>query len=72
MMTHPFQIWLERHLEEATAEYNRIQALEDETEDDRELYERVHQMWGYLAGLEKCLKEFIRFELLNSKDLPPK
>lgn len=55
---HAFQDWLEGHMKEAEAEYNRIQALEDQTEDDRDLYERVHQMWGYLAGLEKCLKEF--------------
>ena len=55
MTTTPFQAWLEQHLEDATAEYNRTQALEEAGDDD--LYEKVQQMWGYLAGLEKCLKE---------------
>jgi hypothetical protein len=55
---HPFRAWLEQHMKEAEVEYTRIQALEDDTETDQDLYERVHQMWGYLAGLEKCLKEF--------------
>jgi hypothetical protein len=66
-MTYPFQTWLENHLEDATAEYERAQALEERGSDDEEeedpeetgeLYDRVHQMWGYLSGLEKCLKEF--------------
>lgn len=57
-MAHPYRVWLETHLKEATAEYKRIQALEDDNDEDRDLYERTHQMWGYLAGLEKCLKEF--------------
>jgi DNA mismatch repair ATPase MutS len=52
----PFRQWLEQHLEDAQKEYARIQAIEEEG-DDPDLYERVHQMWGYLSGLEKCLKE---------------
>ena len=57
-MSQNYRSWLEKHLHEATIEYERIQKLEDENEDDRDLYERVHQMWGYLAALEKSLKEF--------------
>jgi hypothetical protein len=62
MAAHPFQLWLEQHLQDAEKEYSRVQAIEEEGdaagEGDEELYERVHQMWGYLSGLEKCLKEF--------------
>ena len=54
---HPFQAWLEQHLADAEKEYERVQALEEAGEDE-DLYEKVHQMWGYLSGLEKCLKEF--------------
>jgi hypothetical protein len=57
-----FQQWLEQHLADAEKEYGVVQAKEEasdgESEEDQELYERVHQMWGYLSGLEKCLKEF--------------
>ena len=60
-MTHKsppaYREWLENHLKEATAEFNRVQALDDEVGNDEDLYEKVHQMWGYLAGLEKCLKQ---------------
>jgi hypothetical protein len=66
-MTHPFRAWLERHLEDAQKEYERTQALEEkggapESDESEELYEKVHQMWGYLAGLEKCLKQFKALE----------
>ena len=50
--------WLKKHLKEATSEYKRIRSLEDKADNDANLYDRVHEMWGYLAGLEKCLKEF--------------
>ena len=56
-----YQAWLKQHLKEATAEYKRIQKLEKKQETNRDLYEQVHQMWGYLAGLEKCLKEYALF-----------
>jgi hypothetical protein len=63
-MIHPFRLWIDRHMKDAEAEYNRIQALEENpyTQEDHELYERVHQMWGYLAALEKCRKEFLALE----------
>lgn len=51
-----YQSWLEQHLADAEREYTRIQEIQEQS-DDQELYERVQQMWGYLAGLEKCLKE---------------
>lgn len=66
-MPHPFQTWLEKHLADATAEYKRAQAREEQgsdsesddgSDEEGELYDRVHQMWGYLSALEKCLKEF--------------
>ena len=58
-MAHPYRTWLKKHLTEATAEYKRIQALEEEGEaEDEDMYDRVHQMWGYLSGLEKCLKRW--------------
>ncbi|OFZ21008.1 MAG: hypothetical protein A2X94_06650 [Bdellovibrionales bacterium GWB1_55_8] len=53
-----YRIWLSKHLQEATAQFKKLQAEDDQTGDNRDLYEQVHQMWGYLAGLEKCLKEF--------------
>jgi hypothetical protein len=60
MSNNGFQAWLEQHLEDAQKEYGRIQAIEEGEEgaNDPDLYDRVHEMWGYLAGLEKCLKEF--------------
>jgi hypothetical protein len=61
-MKKGFQAWLEQHLADAQKEYAAVQAREEasegETEEEQDLYERVHQMWGYLSGLEKCLKEF--------------
>ena len=65
-MTHPYKAWLEKHLADATLEYNRAQAA-DEAGGDDDSYEQVHQMWGYLAGLEKALKEFKAFEKGNLK-----
>lgn len=56
-MKETYRQWLEQHLHDAEKEYKRIQGLDDNNDEDRDLYERVHQMWGYLAGLEKCLKE---------------
>lgn len=56
-MNHTYRAWLQKHLEEALLEYNRIQELEEAVGTDEELYDRVLQMWGYLAALEKCLKE---------------
>jgi hypothetical protein len=58
-MAASFKNWLQQHLEDAQKEYARVQAIEEEgaAEDAEELYEKVHQMWGYLAGLEKCLKQ---------------
>ena len=58
-MADVYHKWLKQHLKDATAEYKRTQVKADRKQDDGDLYDRVHQMWGYLSGLEKCLKELV-------------
>ncbi len=50
--------WLEKHMKEANAKYKRLQQKGEKAgEGDDDFHEEIHQMWGYLAALEKCSKQ---------------
>jgi hypothetical protein len=59
-MSASYQQWLEEHLAAAKARYTELSELDDRAEAENgssEYYEQAHQMFGYIAALEKCLRE---------------
>ena len=64
-MTIQYEKWLKVHLSKAKIRYTKLCKL-----DDKELakggnsvfYEQAHQMFGYIAALEKCLKQLVEQE----------
>jgi hypothetical protein len=59
-MNTPYEIWLKEHLTAAKVHYTELCKLDDKElaqGDSSEYYEQAHQMFGYIAALEKCLKQ---------------
>ncbi len=56
-----FEAWLREHLRQAVVRYEELCELDDREVatggENSEYYEQSHQMFGYVAALEKCLKE---------------
>ena len=60
MSGETFEKWLKEHLRQAVVRYEEICKLDDEEYEaggSSEYYEQSHQMFGYIAALEKCLRE---------------
>lgn len=58
--------WLTEHLEGAKARYEELNSQDEQEEAEgvnSGVYEQAHQMFGYVAALEKCLKEATGKEL---------
>ncbi len=56
-----YRAWLKQHLDEAKVHYEEVSRLDDQESaigGTSEHYEKAHQMFGYIAALEKCLREF--------------
>lgn len=52
--------WLSGHLDAAKVRYEELCELDDKEQainGESAYYEQAHQMFGYIAGLEKCLRE---------------
>lgn len=55
-----YRKWLKQHLNEAKTHYLEVCKLDDRESSvngSSEYFEKAHQMFGYIAALEKCLKE---------------
>lgn len=58
--SNDFEAWLNDHYQQAVARYEKLSDQDDEEESRGEnsgVYEEAHQMFGYVAALETCLKE---------------
>lgn len=59
--TGTFEAWLREHMRQAVVRYEELCVLDDQVVETggetSEYYEQSHQMFGYVAALEKCLKE---------------
>lgn|GEM_PF-3464738 len=59
-MNTPYETWLKEHLTAAKVHYTELCKLDDKElaqGDSSEYYEQAHQMFGYIAALEKCVKQ---------------
>lgn len=64
-MSEPYSEWLRQHLKEAMMRYDEVCKLDDHENaigGTSEFYEQAHQMFGYIAALEKCLKQASAFK----------
>ena len=56
-----YRSWLKKHLAEAKLRYDEVCKMDDDEQSaaggTSEHYEKAHQMFGYIAALEKCLRE---------------
>jgi hypothetical protein len=69
-MSSNYRAWLKQHLEEAKVHYVEVGRLDDQEAavgGSSEHYEKAHQMFGYIAALEKCLRELDLAEGATSK-----
>ena len=73
-MTVAYQKWLKGHLKAAMVHYNQLCKLDDQeqkTGGSSEYFEQAHQMFGYIAALETCLKQVKPKSLMSSKHAIP-
>jgi hypothetical protein len=71
-VTTRFEEWLKDHYAQAKVRYDEVCKLDDAENAQNgssAYYEQAHQMFGYIAALEKCLKEAKR---LSAKSSSPK